>query len=97
MDEIDDSGENGISPEDMQTGREQEDIGEKFKAQLPKIKRTLFAHPDSNIESMRTRDQKFEQVRIDESKLFVSHRAETVNEIEHDRSYFAYNPSTGNF
>lgn len=93
----DDSGEKSISPEDMQTGREREDIGEKFKSQLPEIKRTLFAHPDSNVESLRIRDQKFEQVSIDESKLFVSHRAETVNEIENDRSYFAYNPTTGNF
>lgn len=94
----DDLGQKGISSEDMQTEREREDIGEKFKAQLPEIKRTLFAFPDSNIESMRTRDQRFEQVSIDESKLFVRHRGDLYgNEILNDRTYFAYNPGDEKF
>ena len=88
----------GIPLEQMVSDRGKEEIGEKFKAQLPQIKQDLYAHPDADSEFLRTRDQNYEQVALDESRLFVHHKADWYgNEIEHDRSYFAYNPTAENF
>ena len=88
MDEIPgDSGEKSIPPEDMQTEREREDIGEKFKAQLGKIEEKLHPPPSPGWN--------YETVRVDESRLFVNIRTVQGNEItEHARDYLRYDPTS---
>ena len=83
-------GEMGLPPEDLQTERGQEEIGEKFKAQLDKIEEKLLPPPGDGWDH--------ETIDVDESRLFINVRTLRGGQIvENQRDYFRYDPTSEGF
>ncbi|MEX0617160.1 MAG: hypothetical protein WD231_05165 [Candidatus Woykebacteria bacterium] len=87
-----DPGSLGIPPEEMMTERGKEEIGEKFKAQLPKFKERRY-----NLDWDLFKSETYKEVDLDEKRLFVNYRHDTPHSTSYERIYFAYDFQADSF